>query len=103
MASSRQHTKEDDGSILASAGAGRLDNEIDHGAVIKMCVSLQRDSGHAAQPGAEAFLGNNLPTLILERGDVLLVRAAHINNTVISVYSDRGFSKPRQSTVDWKV
>ena len=82
-----QHTKEDDGSILASAGAGRLDNEIDHGTVIKMCVSLQRDSGHATQPGAEAFLGNNLPTLILERdGDVLLVRAAHINNTVISVY-----------------
>ena len=52
-----------------------------------MCVPLQRDSGHATQPGAEAFLGNNLPTLILERdGDVLLVRATHINNTVISVY-----------------
>ena len=87
MDSSRQHTKEDDGSILASAGAGRLDNEIDHGTVIKMCVPLQLDSGHATQPGAETFLGNNLPTLILERdGDVLLVRAAHINNTVISVY-----------------
>ena len=87
MASSRQHTKEDDGSILASAGAGRQDNEIDHGTVIKMCVPQQRDSGHAAQPGAEAFLGNNLPTLILERdGDVLLVRVTHINNMVISVY-----------------
>ena len=64
-----QHTKEDDGSILTSAGAERLDldNEIDHGTVIKMCDPLQRDSGHATQPGAEAFLGNNLPTLILER------------------------------------
>ena len=55
MASSRQHTKEDDGSILASAGAGRLDNEIDHGTVIKMCVSLQRDSGHETSPGRRHF------------------------------------------------
>ena len=52
-----------------------------------MCVPLQLDSRHATQPGAEAFSSNNLPTLILERdGDVLLVRATHINNMVISVY-----------------
>ena len=51
-----QHTKEDDGSILASAGAGRLDNEIDHGTVIKMCVPYSGTADTRPSPGRRHFL-----------------------------------------------
>ena len=54
--SSSWHTKEDDGSILASAGAGRLDNEIDHGTVIKMCVPYSGTADTRRSPGRRHFL-----------------------------------------------